>query len=411
MKILKKLAVIIIAVAMISSFAAVPVFAEQTEAALILEEMEVLKGTGSGVNSAYRASEPTRYQVAWLFLRLLGREAAAKESAQTQNFGDSATAQDSKGNKLNDENKKMLAYLYANQNLGFRGYTDNTFRPFVSVNAQMYYKVMLVALGYVEGTDFTWDNVFDKAVTSGLAATKPSNAGTFTIDKLAEITVSALRAKIKGGTKTLIDKLVEEEAVAADKAQESGIYRKQYTQALGKVYNLADTSGVGPPEATSYMLPQKYTGQVTIKFDMTAAVASPDASVSFIDSDVVPLYRRSDNSHYYSHHSIMVAMAGTFRAIDGLNWATGPAFTQGTTYHVRIEANMVDHTYKAYVSAEGMAEVQIGETLAFRTRSQVPEDPANEIVPVADDIAMVVVAGAQNNQIYMEKLVITDNTP
>ena len=56
----------------------------------------------------------------------------------------------------------MLAYLYANQNLGFRGYEDNTFRPFDQLNYQMYYKLMLVALGYVEGTDFSWDNFFDK---------------------------------------------------------------------------------------------------------------------------------------------------------------------------------------------------------------------------------------------------------
>jgi len=225
MRNLKKLIAVFVTVAMIAALVTVPVSAVEMDDALKLETMGVLKGTGNGVDAAYRASQPTRYQAAWLFLRLLGREDDAQAWAGTLNFADAATAKNAAGNPLDAANQKMLAYLYAHQNLGYRGYTDDTFRPFVLVTAQMYYKLMLVALGYVEGTDFTWDNVLDKAVEFGLITTKPDNAAAFTIDSLATATVAALQADLKDGTKTLVAKLVEDDkSITAASATAAGVY-------------------------------------------------------------------------------------------------------------------------------------------------------------------------------------------
>ena len=169
MRTTKKLVVLFVIASILASLISVPALAAELDDALKLEKLGILKGTGSGVNAAYRSSTQTRYQAAWLFLRLLGKETEAKAYTGGGNFTDAATAKNSVGNTLNAENRTMLAYLYANQNLGFRGYTDNTFRPFDQLNFQMYYKPMLVALGYIEGTDFSWDNVFDKSVEYGLA--------------------------------------------------------------------------------------------------------------------------------------------------------------------------------------------------------------------------------------------------
>ncbi|MDD4495010.1 MAG: hypothetical protein PHV32_11840 [Eubacteriales bacterium] len=184
---------------------------------------------------------------------------------------------------------------------------------------------------------------------------------------------------------------------------------KKYTTSLSKVYNLADTTNVGPHQDTTYLLPKVYKGKLTITFDMAATTDAADASVSFMDSDVGPLFRKTDNSHYYAHHSIQVCMAGgVFKAIDGPAWVDGPAFKKDTVYKVRVEADMDAHSYTAYVTAPGQAEALIGENLKFRTRSQVEDDPANDIVPVADDLQFMVVAGNVADQIYMQNLVIKE---
>ena len=413
MKILKKFVVTLILVALLGTLVAVPASAEVRPAANILASLGILKGTGNGVDEAYCASQQTRYQVAWIFLRLLGKEAEALAWTGTSNFKDAADAKNTEGNTLNAENIKILSYLYNNKELGFRGYADDTFRPFEQMDKQMYYKLMLVSLGYVEDVDFDWYNVFNKSFEYDLTSQTPRNSDGFTISELADITVRVLKSLVRGGEKTLITKLVEDDkAIPAANAERVGLYYYHYSTLMDPLFNKEDTVNVGPPESASYLLPEKYTGHVTIKFDMTSIVPNPDASVSFMTSPAIPLNHKDTDSHYYSHHSIMLAMSdGRFRAIDGSNWSIGPSFKMNTTYHVRIEANMIDHNYSIFVQEDGGAEQQIGSTLNFRTRGFVQGDPANEYVQYAEDIAMVVVAGIPLNGIYMENLVVTDDTP
>ena len=225
-----------------------------------------------------------------------------------------------------------------------------------------------------------------------------------------------MRAKVKGSTKTLVSKLVDEvKSITNDAALESGVLgyiRKTYADASKPIRNLEDVFEVGPPEDTSYMLSELYTGNITIKFDVKPIAATQDSNVSFVCSQVEPLYRTTDKAHYYSHHSIMVALSGgNFRAISGNDWVYGPKYSQNTVFHVRIEADMNMHTYQVFVSSDSMPETQIGRALNFRTRGFVPDDPANEFTAVAENLAMVVVGGSKANQIEFDNLVITDDTP
>lgn len=413
MKLFKRIAIILLLAVTLVSAVSIPARAAGIPEALILENLGILKGTGEGVSPEYRESMQTRYKVAWIFLRLLGKENEAKAWMGTQNFKDAETAKDSKGQKLNAENIRMLAYIYSHKELGFRGYPDNTFKPFETMDYKMYYKLMLVACGFEEGIDFTWYNVFEKSNEYDLTTKSLNNEDKFTIDRLSEITVKTLKANVRGGAKTLITKLIEDDKVVdSAKAQQAGLYWYMYSTSMDPVYNKEDTFNVGPPESSTYRLPEIYTGNVTIEFDMTALDMAVDASVSFMASQVLPLNHKDTDSHYYSHHSIMIAMnEGSLKMINGGVFLKGPEFEMEKVYHIRIEADMIKHNYSVYLTPEGGKESLIALNLSFRTRHAVIGDPANPYVKNADDIAAVVVSGVPESAMYMKNLVITDNTP
>jgi hypothetical protein len=229
MRNLKKLLAVVVAICVLATFT-VPAFAETKTADQICTDLGMLKGAGSGVTAEYLATQPDRLQGAILFLRLKGLEDAAKAFVGTDNFADVAG--------LNDTNTAILAYLKANPDLGFGGVGDNKFSPLTKMSAKEYYKVLLVALGYEYEKDFTWANVFSFAASKGLTALIDNEA--FTVKDLATGTVEALKATVKGGTDTLVAKLVEGGSITAAAATASGLFTAT-PKALEIVSATADT--------------------------------------------------------------------------------------------------------------------------------------------------------------------------
>ncbi|MGE5613630.1 MAG: hypothetical protein ACM3XR_04430 [Bacillota bacterium] len=212
MRNLKKLLAVIVTVCMLATFA-IPAFAEKSDAD-ICAELGVILGSGDGVTAEYLASQPDRLQGAIMFLRLKGLEDEAKAFPGTDNFSDAEG--------LSETNKAILGYLKAHPELGFVGIGNNMFAPTAKMTAKEYYKVLLVALGYEDGVDFTWATLFQFAASKGLI--KLLDNTEFTVNDLCIATVEALKATVKGGSETLIDFLVEEGVIAADKAKASGLY-------------------------------------------------------------------------------------------------------------------------------------------------------------------------------------------
>jgi len=213
MRNLKKLLAVIVTVCLLATFA-IPAFADEADSK-ICADLGMILGSGGGVTAEYLASQPTRLQGAIMFLRLKALEDEAKAFIVTgENFSDL--------DGLNETNKAILGYLKANPQLGFAGIGDNKFAPLQLMTAKEYYKVLLVALGYEEGTDFTWANVLQFAASKGLV--KLLDNDNFTVSDLCTATVEALKATVKGGTDTLISVLVENGIIAADKAKASGLY-------------------------------------------------------------------------------------------------------------------------------------------------------------------------------------------
>lgn len=229
MRNLKKLLAVIVTVCMLATFA-IPAFADQSDSD-ICKELGMILGSGGGVTAEYLATQPTRLQGAIMFLRLKALEDEAKAFIVTgENFSDLEG--------LNETNKAILGYLKAHPELGFVGIGDNKFAPLQLMTAKEYYKVLLVALGYEEGTDFTWANLLQFAASKGLI--KLLDNDNFTVSDLCTGTVEALKATVKGGTDTLITILVENGIIAADKAKASGLYSPT-AKALEIVSATADT--------------------------------------------------------------------------------------------------------------------------------------------------------------------------
>lgn len=215
MRNLKKLLAVIVTIAMLATFA-IPALAEDTISgdAKISADLGVLKGDGNGVTADYLAKGTTRLQAAILYLRLIGKEADALAFTGTETFADAGKVDWNGG-------KAILAYLKANPDLGWIGDGTN-FIPNDPATAQMLYKVMLTALGFKQGVDFEYVDTLDFAGGKGMS----SKAGDDSIsnDDTSSILVEALKAKVKDGTATLAEKLVDTGIIAKAAAQTAGLY-------------------------------------------------------------------------------------------------------------------------------------------------------------------------------------------
>lgn len=216
MRNLKKFLAVLVVVAMLASSFVTAFAADATISAdaKVCADIGMLKGAGDGVTAAYTATTVTRMQVARLLLRLLGQEEAALAFTGTANFADAADT--------NAEGKAIMAYLKANPALGFVGDGTN-FNPNALMNAQQYYKVVLTALGYVQGTDFEYADVFTFAAGKGLTKLTAANNASFTIDNLAAATVEGLKGTTKAGTGTLAAALVAAGKITQAAAEAAGL--------------------------------------------------------------------------------------------------------------------------------------------------------------------------------------------
>lgn len=299
---MKKTLALVLALAMVFSTVTVA-FAEETAAigadAQVCADLGMLKGATGTVDAAYLATTPTRLQAAIMFLRLKGLEAEATGFTGTDNFADADKVAWAEG-------KAILAYLKAYPELGWKGDGTN-FDPNSPVTAQQYYKVMLEALGYKQNTaevvgDFTWENVLAFAAEKGL--TKVAAVTNFTVNDVATATVEALKAKVKGVDKTLVDSLVEAGKVDKAKAVAAGLVVEKVevaaavdsAEALGntvvEVAFDADVDAAAAGDASNYTIEGlevkgvTVTGSDTVRLETAAMTAGKLYTLTVGDKSV-----------------------------------------------------------------------------------------------------------------------------
>ena len=212
MKNLKKTFAIVLTIAMLMTLFMVPVAAVEQTAAEKLETLKILVGSGSGVTPEYLASPATRITSAILLLKLKGMITDAEAWNGSLNFADVNLA-------LSFYAKTIMGYLKNNPGFGFVGY-NNMFDPNTIITAQMYYKVLLTAVGYEQGVDFEWANVISFAASKGMDAI--AGVTELTINDFAIATVEALDLEVKGTGMTLIEKLVDDGVVDINDAASAG---------------------------------------------------------------------------------------------------------------------------------------------------------------------------------------------
>lgn len=242
---------------------------DSSEEAKLCQSLGILKGDGQTEFKDYLKKTPNRMQAATMYLRLLGLEETATNFHRPDNFTDAALVPDPEG-------QAILAYLKAHPSLGFQGYPDGSFGATESVTAQQFYKILLVSLGYQQGTDFTWQEVATFAADKGLTKF-PGSTTDFTTNYLCVATVEALHAKEKDSQQTLLSQLIAQQVIPVDKAKENGLLPKEYGTHEGH-----DRSDPAPQDGQTTHSPNisflSYTNK-TVSLELSCA--NPDARIYF----------------------------------------------------------------------------------------------------------------------------------
>ena len=226
-----------------------------------LKDLGLFQGTEDGYELD-RA--PTRGEAATMLVRLLGKEAEAKELTYEAPFTD-----------LDDWQKPYVQYLYDNKLTN--GATETTFEPEEACSAQMYTTFLLRALGYSDAAegDFTYDAAIDFGETIGLVDYANCNESAFLRDHVAAMILTALNTDVKGETETkLLEKLVADGAVDEAKAESLLAFVDNYdayveaTAAMGDATKMDVSADVSASVALGDQQVMSLSMPMEIKADM-----------------------------------------------------------------------------------------------------------------------------------------------
>lgn len=165
--------------------------------AVALKQMRLFKGVS--VNDFELGRAPTRAEALVLLIRVLGKESEALSGTWSHPFTDVPSWAD-----------KYIGYAYQN---GLTKGVSATELGSGNANSDMYLTFMLRALGYDDAAgDFAWDEPDTLAASSGIL---PDGVNTSDFQRSDAVLISwaALEAKLKRGSQTLADKLIEMQAL------------------------------------------------------------------------------------------------------------------------------------------------------------------------------------------------------
>lgn len=178
---------------------------EAQTAADALYQLGLFYGTGtdSNGNPIYSLEKSMdRHSAVTMLVRLLGKEEEAKSGTWETPFTDVAGWA-----------KPYVGYAYANGLTA--GTSATTFGGTLPVTAAQYLTFVLRALGYESGADFSWNKAWELSDKIGLTSGQynAENNASFRREDCAIISYSGLQTALKNSEVTLIDKMVESQAV------------------------------------------------------------------------------------------------------------------------------------------------------------------------------------------------------
>lgn len=143
----------------------------------------------------------TRYRAFVLQLRLIGK----LEEFQNYNHEGKETFKDA--SKYSPFVQKLSSYLKTHPEIGITGYEDDTLRPMEIISAKEYAIIMLSALGYEPGKDFTWETAEELASSLGIITTVSIDSKSINLKEAAVYTYDTLVTSPKNEKNTLGEKL------------------------------------------------------------------------------------------------------------------------------------------------------------------------------------------------------------
>jgi len=161
--------------------------------AQVAGSLGLLLGDGQGLTDEYLQKKTVRMQAAIMMLRVSGLEKAALAYTGKDNFADSALVSESE--------QAILAYIKANPKLGWTGTDGGKFDPLAEITPQQFYKVLLEALGYKAGADFSYADTLAFAKSKGLFRAAASE--TLRNQDIATASIEALGVSLNGQSATL----------------------------------------------------------------------------------------------------------------------------------------------------------------------------------------------------------------
>ena len=167
--------------------------------------MHLFQGSFTGYGDGYDLEvAPTRLQALIMFIRVLGEENDALAYTGSTPFTDITPG---------TQSEKYGGYAYS------KGYTNGVdakhFGPNNTVSAAQFLTFLLRALGYKDGTDFTWDSPWPLTDRLGISnGDYNATTKTFLRADAAALSASTLYAKKKGSDKTLLKDLLDNGAIS-----------------------------------------------------------------------------------------------------------------------------------------------------------------------------------------------------
>lgn len=202
----KRIGFLALAVVAICALFCVTAFAAAADtAAQNLSTVGIFRGTNDGFELG-RA--PTRNEAAVMLVRLLGKEQEAGEQFSAGSISQPFT-------DVSSWAEPYIAWLYTNGLT--RGSSPTAFGGGRSCSAKDYAVFLMRALGYQDGTDFTYADAESFASETGIYSADLFS-GTFTRGDLALMSEYALGTNVKGGEENLLETLIDRGAVAEDAA-------------------------------------------------------------------------------------------------------------------------------------------------------------------------------------------------
>lgn len=214
----KRLLLLITVVAMLVAMIPVATWAASSEASYsagCLYDMGLFKGTGyeNGKPVFELDRTPTRAEAVVMLVRLLGKEDTAKNGSWSVPFTD-----------VKAWAKPYVGYAYSKGLVN--GISKSTFGSDNPATAKDYLSFVLRALGYSEGTEFTWENPFTLSNQIGLTYGNYSNkTSNFTRGDTAIISYYALATVMKN-EQTLYDYLNSIGAIGKESEAQSNVVPK-----------------------------------------------------------------------------------------------------------------------------------------------------------------------------------------